>query len=567
MLKKYILMGSLCSGGSAVAQHKIIDGPDTLQNKPYDYLYDCIDNSENGSEGQAVYLDAFLQKAKRENNKEELVNGYKNYVYYAPVNRQLAYADSMVLTANTTSNNALRGSAYLTKGIAYYGQKKHKEALDNYLIANGIISRTNDQYLIYKTKYNMAQIKQYLGFYHEAISLLKECIIYFEVHDDRGYLNSLHSLGLCYSKIGNYGLCSCTNTKGLSEGKRLGVVDMEFYFIHSEGINQYFLGDYTAAIHNINKALPYIIRKKDFANEAVGNFYLGKCYTAMGDIRNALPYFLKVDKSFEDTNFLRPDLRENYEILIRYYQDKKDLEQQLYYVKKLLRADRIIEATFVYLSGRVHKEYDTKELLEQKQRIELLLDRRKYNDYIYGSAIVALFLAIFYLVYRHITNKKIFLKKFEELMQKDDKATASPPAEKVRSEYPDLNPESAQQLLVLLAKFERDKKFLEVGWTLVKLAAAFNSNTKYLSKVIRHYKDKGFTEYINGLKINYLIDRLKDDKVMLNYTNKALGEEVGYSSTQRFANAFFSVTGIPAVFFVQEMKSKNEEEGNNSAET
>ncbi|KGO93661.1 AraC family transcriptional regulator [Flavobacterium subsaxonicum] len=558
MLKKYILMGSLCSGGSAVAQHKI-EEPDTLQNKAYDYLYDCIDNSDPGSKRQAVYLDAFLQKAKRENNEEELVNGYKNYVYYAPVSQQLNYADSMVLTAKTTHDRALQGSAYLTKGIAYYGQKKHKEALDNYLIANGLIANTNDQYLIYKTKYNMAQIKQYLGFYHEAISLLKECTAYFEGHDDRGYLNSLHSLGLCYNKIGNYGLSARTNAEGLSEGKRLGVRDMEPYFIHSEGINHYFLGDYTAAIHNINQALPYIIRKKDFANEAVGNFYLGKCYMALGDLHSALPYFVKVDKSFEDTNFLRPDLRENYEILIRYYQDMKDLEQQLYYVKKLLRADRIIEATFVYLSGRVHKDYDTKELLEQKQRIELLLDRRKYNDYIYGSAILGLFLTIFYLVYRHITNQKIFRKKFEALMQKDALAIASPPVEKVRAEYPDLNPEAAQQLVLLLAKFERDKRFLEVGWTLVKLAAAFNSNTKYLSKVIRHYRDKGFTEYINDLKINYLIDRLKEDKKMLNYTNKALGEEVGYSSTQRFANAFFSVTGMPAVFFIQEMKRKNEE--------
>ena len=75
--------------------------------------------------------------------------------------------------------------------------------------------------------------------------------------------------------------------------------------------------------------------------------------------------------------------------------------------------------------------------------------------------------------------------------------------------------------------------------TLVKLAAAFNSNTKYLSQIIHHYRDKGFVDYINDLKIDYLITLLKEQRKIRNYTNKALAEEVGFTTTQRFANAFF----------------------------
>ena len=76
-------------------------------------------------------------------------------------------------------------------------------------------------------------------------------------------------------------------------------------------------------------------------------------------------------------------------------------------------------------------------------------------------------------------------------------------------------------ILKQLEKFEQDKKFLQQDWTLVKLAAAFDSNTKYLSQIIYHYRDQKFVEYINDLKIDSLIGLLKADKMHRKYTNKS----------------------------------------------
>jgi AraC-like DNA-binding protein len=126
-----------------------------------------------------------------------------------------------------------------------------------------------------------------------------------------------------------------------------------------------------------------------------------------------------------------------------------------------------------------------------------------------------------------------------------------------KSEILDINADTVNNVLKQLDKFERDKKFLEKDITLVKLAAAFNSNNKYLSKIIAHYKEKGFVEYINALKIDYLITLLQEDKRIRNYTNKALAEEAGFSSTQRFANAFLTKTGMPTSFFIEQLKEGN----------
>ena len=109
-------------------------------------------------------------------------------------------------------------------------------------------------------------------------------------------------------------------------------------------------------------------------------------------------------------------------------------------------------------------------------------------------------------------------------------------------------------ILKQLEKFERDRKFLEKDLTLVKLAASFNSNTTYLSKIIYHVRGKGFVEYINDLKIDYVISLLQNDKKTRKYTNKALADEVGFSSTQRFATAFYSKIGMPTSYFVKNLR-------------
>lgn len=93
--------------------------------------------------------------------------------------------------------------------------------------------------------------------------------------------------------------------------------------------------------------------------------------------------------------------------------------------------------------------------------------------------------------------------------------------------------------------------------TLVKLAASFNANNRYLSKVIAHYRQKGVVEYINDLKIDHIIQLLKHKKLYRNYTNKALAEEVGFSSTQRFVNAFKRRTGVSPTFFIDEINKGN----------
>lgn len=118
----------------------------------------------------------------------------------------------------------------------------------------------------------------------------------------------------------------------------------------------------------------------------------------------------------------------------------------------------------------------------------------------------------------------------------------------------DLNPEVVQSILQKLEKFESRKKYLERDLTLVRMATMLETNTKYLSKIISHYRCKRFIDYISDLKVDYVVELLKAENRYRNYTNKALGDEAGFGSTQNFSKAFKTRTGISPTYFIAELR-------------
>lgn len=530
--------------------------PDSLIFKSYRYLDDKIYQYKNDSLKASPYLYAYLNKAKKEKNHEETVNAYQNILHESPMTLRLKYADSMVQTAVKSRSPELIGSAQLSKGIVYYSQKNYVKAYDYYIKANESISKTENDYLIYKTKYHIAQIKYYLGFYDEAISLFNECVTYFKKNQERPYLNSLHSLSVCYNKVGDYSRCSQTNTLGLAECERLKIPEMELFFKHSEGINQFFLNNYHTSIQMLQEVLPHLNSMTEFANLSIANFYIGKNYWKLQLPAKAVPYFKKVEKAFIEQGYIRPDLREVFELMIKYYRKENNLKSQLYYMDQLLKADSVLTDNNRYLMGKIHKQYDTKEILLEKEKIQQQLVKEKYYDVILISVVVVLFSAVIYGTYNHFETKKRNKVKFDMLLEKNENSSIQKQSPD-KFEITDISQETVQQIIRHLEKFERDKKFLHKEATLAILTVRFNTNSKYLSKVIYHRSGKRFADYINDLKIDYLVELLRNSSAHRNYSISSLAEEAGFTSTPRFTNAFLSKTGISFSYFLKELKKEN----------
>lgn len=81
-----------------------------------------------------------------------------------------------------------------------------------------------------------------------------------------------------------------------------------------------------------------------------------------------------------------------------------------------------------------------------------------------------------------------------------------------------------------------------------------NTNSKYLSKVIKYYHSKSFSPYVNDLRIDYTIGRLKVDHKIQNYTIKAIAAEAGFNSAEAFSKYFYKKNGIYPSYFIKQLK-------------
>lgn len=535
--------------------------PDSLKNKPYSYFFDQMEAHELDTIQAIFYIDAWLKKAKKENNNKEIVRAFNEKIYFVKDDLPLKFADSAILFALKTKDNETIGKSFFTKGTKFYLYGNYEKALDFFLKAEAYFSKTESEYLRYKLKFSIANIKYYLEFYEEALVLFEGCADFFkksnEINHQQGYLNSLNSMGLCYAKLKKYDLCTTTNEFALAEAKRIGDKSMIGFLIQSEGINQYFKKNYLVAVKKMEEARPLILKEMNFGTATVGQFYTAKSYWDLGQKEKAIFYFKKVDAYFEKEQYMRPDFREGYELLVTYYKEKDDFVNQLFYINRLLKADSVLNENYKNMSSKIHKEYDTKTLQAEKEIAEEKLAKKSLLIWVLYLSIGVLFAYSLALYYRYYNNKKIFKAKLvsflnnENQVVQDDQPKATPPKKPL-----EINPEVVQNILKEIEKFESKNKFLKKDITLANLSKNFETNSKYLSKIIQYEKDKNFTNYLNDLRIGYITKLMQSDARYRNYTIKALADEAGFSTPQHFSKAFFAVHGFYPSLFLSEMSQK-----------
>ncbi|WP_306566945.1 helix-turn-helix domain-containing protein [Flavobacterium lindanitolerans] len=126
--------------------------------------------------------------------------------------------------------------------------------------------------------------------------------------------------------------------------------------------------------------------------------------------------------------------------------------------------------------------------------------------------------------------------------------------------------ETTDALLLKLEKFEKSKNVIKKEVSLTWLANHLNTNTRYLSEVIKKYKGKSFNNYINGLRINYIVELLYEEPKHREYKISYLAELCGFSSREVFTTIFKKETGISPSYFIDNLKNKDISSGTENKE-
>lgn len=544
----------------------------SAQEEKYSDYYKIQRQYENRSENDSTALplvEKYIQKAKNEKSYEKLVQGYKDGLVFSSLpDDKLKYADSVICAAILTRDNDIISNAYLNKGVVYYFNfKKYKLALAEYLKAYEYCKDSNNQYHKNRLRYLIGVVKSYIGYYDEALPEFKQTSTFFEseskkkLHPNliygnrRGYYNSLHQMAYCYRKLDNVKSADSLIYIGLSATSVSSDYKQEHaYFLKERGISEFNREEYQKSIKTLENALKEINAVNDFASTTLCYFYIGKSHMQLGNIPRAILYFQKVDSVFQKHDFILPEVRNNYELLINYYKKQHNVDKELYYTNQLLRADQVIGRDFTYLSSKIHKEYDTRALQDEKERLER---KSSWSGWMNIISVPLAVIAFIILYFRYRSEQKIrknYKLLEQKILEKENRATMQLAIQPRLHHRLEIESTIVDAILIKLEEFEKNQQFLESGLNIHKVAVKFDTNRNYLSQIVNEYRGTNFNRYLSELRIGFITEKLYKDRKYLNYKIETLAVECGIASRSNFSNLFHEINGIrPADFIKQRM--------------
>nr|WP_299031640.1 helix-turn-helix domain-containing protein [uncultured Tenacibaculum sp.] len=282
-------------------------------------------------------------------------------------------------------------------------------------------------------------------------------------------------------------------------------------------------------------------------------YFLGKNNYTLNNKVEALGYFKKMDSIFFVTKDIHPELRRGYEILIRESKLNNNVNDEIYYINRLLDLDKILSNNYKVLSKKITLEFDTPRLLAKKDVLIKKMERSKMkSNRIVFALIIFVVIILTYLIKLN-QKKKIYKRKLEDLLSKKKASKEISVSNDKKQENKNLgiSPKTIFSILKSLEEFEKSEGYLDGKTTAYDLAKKINTNTQYLSKIINYYKKENFSNYINNLRVDFIIDKLINDKRYRNYTIHAIAQEAGFNNAESFSSAFVKKTGIKPSYFIK----------------
>ncbi|XLS28979.1 helix-turn-helix domain-containing protein [Flavobacteriaceae bacterium M23B6Z8] len=506
------------------------------------------------------YALSYLKKAKLERDSLKLSDGYFFISLISHDSLKLIYADSLIQLNIQNPNFHYPGFGYKLKADFFYLKRNFKEALDNYILSQKYARENGHRHLENKVMLSIGLIKSRIGEDREALEIFRKVKGFMDNENYQKnytytYLVSLFAFSDSYQR--NYILDSATilNQRGYDLSRNVSEKKMSNYFAFNQGITQLSKKNYDAAIDSFSITLHGLVEYEDFPNVALSYFYQGKANWLLGKQELAVSQFKKTDSIFGFLKDLHPDAREGYLYLIAYYKEKGLLDQELFYIQKLLKLDSILQGNYKYLSKKIIRDYDTGILLNQKENVIRKLQAKKN---IFKVAMVSFFglsvILIIALIFYYQRQKKYKLQ-FRRVLA--DLSLPDEPKTLYKNKSIDIPKEILDDLKYKIEEFTEQEFFLDPNVSLTSLAKDLQTNSSYLSRFINHFYRKNFNSFINDLRIDYITKRLNYDHILKNFTIQAIAEEAGFKNTVSFTQAFYKKNKIKPSYFLKRIKEKN----------
>ena len=555
----------------------------------YKNLWEVIQSDAVSNEKKVQYLDIYYQKARNENNALEQYRALEKKSFIIP------YADAALLLhqmhplVQKMENDSIKGRFLNRSTVFYYDNRDFKNALYYAIESEAFNEEINNKYNLNAVRIDIGNIYNHTRHYNKAVKYFTQAKKYYHTQKDynhlRSYVVTLYCLSKTYWQLEDIDQLTATIKENEQVIQHLKPTHKQLetaYLEYTKGGLAFLQKDYATAQNFFTKALPAIQQNGDFTNEHVIYLYLGKILWEQNQKSEAMTYFTKIDTLFKEKHFLNYELREAYDYLITYYNATNQPQLQINATNSLMALNQQFEKEQQSITSILHQDLESKKLESQWQKLV-----SKYHLWISVIGVILVLIAA-YLFWKNkrtqthksatsLQNNVIYQSETTDtetieisannlvedetvVIDKNDTVTHTIANTEIATQtletHQPKEPTTVlsatdQRLFDGLNSFEQEKGYL-ASLTLDDLAEKLNTSRSTLSAFLNEHK-KGFSTYINSLRIQQAVSDLKTDKELRKKTLNELAVIYGDLHPKTFASLFKVITGETPKKFIENL--------------
>lgn len=512
------------------------------------------------------YHKLFFQRGtEQQNDRIKYYSGEKLGEYYyskSDYPTALPYIVTAIEAAEKIKDTARIIRVVTRKGNIFFQLGNKEKALANYLIAQAYIEQSGlKEFELYNLS-NIGNIRVQLKSFDDALETYNSILTILKKEKYHGkskyiktYLSTLLGKAKCQKEVRKLDEAIFTCLEGIQIAEKYTSLHHKGDFYISMGSSLYLKNEYDTAIEHLTKGKEVLtaIEGEKSPSILLANYFLAQCYNKTSKKEKAIAL---LEKNFiiigDDCTTNK--LKDMYLLRAELAKSLKDFKTESTY--RLVRNDLINEENENQNKAREILFKNDKKVLEHKNN-QLIEDNKTStitNKIAISAAVLLLSLLLFSFIYykkRNKTREIQFQKIIQELQAPQEiKTEVSPNASIIKDTQ-------AKKILDKLSDLEKTFFFISNDCNLYTTAKSIETNTTYLSKAINTYKKQSFNQYLNELRINYVLTRLKEDSKFRSYTIKAISEDIGYKSANTFIKVFKERTNLNPSYYIKQLEINN----------
>lgn len=521
-----------------------------LSTSVFSYSQQKAINSENLQGDKKTILQQQIDIGSELQKKE-------NYI------RSISYFLEAIEIAKEVKHDSLLFKSYIKLGKSYLYSWKNEKAIEAYYNALTIAKKNRDidqELIAYSGLIAFLPLinkeDKAVDFSVYALSLIDKA----SFKNKKNHVRVLTTICDAYMAQGNYDSMLPHVEKGITLAKKLN---------YQAGLLDLYIkkGKYFRSKKKWEEAFVYLRKAEailkgnhignSFFPKVNTNYAIALCFYDLEQYDTAITYLLNSIALIKDEDLEKDNVIDTYSLLAKCYSEKGNYKESVALLNTVIDSKDTARHNKDKAINAFHEQDSESFLLQivalQNQGKE---DKQTMNYMLWGIVIATS--AFFLILFLYIKKEKANQATFKALIQKisnleENEKTAAFKKSKNEIKYIVIDDTTVKEIIDRLEKLEDQEYFLKSNCNLTSIAKKTKTNVTYLSQIINNYKGKNFTDYINDLRIEYVLKRLKNDKKFRSFSIKGIATELGYKSDDSFVKHFKNKTELNPSYYIKEL--------------